>query len=267
MKYLFKEAKKWAKKLSGSSIFLFLDYDGTLVPIARTPDEAIASDGVKKLLSELSQLHQCRLAIISGRSLKDIKRIIGLKGVIYAGNHGLELEGPGISLKKRVPLKSISRIRLICEVLKRKLSKIKGVLIEDKGLTLSLHYRLASRKDMPTIKNIFYESVADDMFKGSVAVKTGKKVLELRPVAGWDKGKVVSWLLDRQFLASKRGVRHLPVYIGDDITDEDAFKVLRSKGLTVFVGRPKISYARYYLKNTREVLRFLREITELKKKR
>ncbi|MDD5108209.1 MAG: trehalose-phosphatase [Candidatus Omnitrophica bacterium] len=263
MKYLFKNWDGIKKDLSDNYILLFLDYDGTLAPIVSTPEEASISPEVKDLLSELSKNLNCKLAIISGRSLKDIKNIIGLKEVIYSGNHGLEIEGPKIKFEAQVLPRLKLVIRAIAADMKKRFLGIKGVLIEDKGLTLSIHYRKVSKKDMPVFEKIIFEVTNPYVAGDNIKVNSGKKVYEIKPPIKWDKGKVVLWLLARrQFISGEKNV--LPVYIGDDVTDEDVFKALKRKGLTVFVGESGDSNADYYLKNTEEVTKFLRLISDLK---
>ena len=145
-----------------------------------------------------------------------------------------------------------------------KLSAIKGIFIEDKGLSLSVHYRLADRIQIPRIKTILQEATILYALRDKIRIKSGKEVFEIRPWADWDKGKVVLWLLAR-WKFSLKGRDIVPIYIGDDKTDEDAFKVLKNKGLTIFVGSPnKDSFAQYYLKNTQEVKEFLKEILTIK---
>ncbi len=265
MEYLFSHRNKLKSRLSGKCILLFLDYDGTLTPIVETPDKAIISKEKKDLLDKLSTSPHCRVAIISGRSLRDIKAIVGLKDIIYVGNHGLEIEGPKIKFESQVSPRLKSIIRHIHEEAVSKLSKIKGVLIEDKGLTISVHYRLVDEKDIPELKSILTEITGPYIVRDKIKINSGKKVYEIRPPAMWDKGKVVLWLLARQqFLLERNKI--LPVYIGDDVTDEDAFKALKKKGLTIFVGEQASSEAQYYLKTTEEVAEFLKLISDLKRK-
>lgn len=247
------------KKLSNKYIMLFLDYDGTLTPIVSTPDKAFISQEVKDLLNKLSKSPMCKLAIISGRALKDIKNIIGLKGIIYSGNHGLEIEGPKIKFEPLVSLRYKAILEQIKNDLNKRLSSINGAFVEDKGLSLSLHYRLVDKKNIPQVKTIFHETIILYLVRNKIKIKTGKMVLEMRPPSEWDKGKIVLWLLVRQKFALKdKDV--VPIYIGDDTTDEDAFKVLKNNGITIFVGKPKPSYAQYYLKDTNEVKEFLKRI-------
>jgi len=229
------------------------------------PEKAVISKKAKELLQKLSKNHNCKLAIISGRSLKDIKNIVGIKDIIYAGNHGLEMEGPRIKFECQVPPRLKSTIRCIKDELTCKLLRIDGILIEDKGLTLSVHYRLVDKKDISLLSDIFTEVTKSYIAQNKIEISLGKKVYEIKPHVEWDKGKVVAWLMRRQRFDQGRN-RVFPIFIGDDITDEDAFKVIKDKGLTIFVGSPKKSNAQYYLRNTREAIKFLRAILAVKER-
>ena len=264
MTYLFDEWHEIANSLKGSYIYLFLDYDGTITPIARRPSKAVASRQTRSLLRALAKNPMCRLAIISGRALKDIKRMVGVKEIIYAGNHGLEIEGPKIKFAMSLSSGFKALLRQIKARLHSALSATRGVLIEDKGLSLSVHYRLAEEPDEKSIKNIFYGIIQPYRLKNQVKVTFGKKVFEVRPSVKWDKGKAALWLLARQkFIFKNKEI--VPIYVGDDITDEDAFKVLKNIGLTISVGASPISYAQYYLKETGEVMKLLRLLVKEKR--
>ena len=261
MKYLFTARNELGRVLGKKNIFLFLDYDGTLAPIADKPGKAFLPKETKKLLTSLVEVPNCKIAIISGRSLKDVKNKVGIKNIIYAGNHGLEVEGSKIKLKKQINQESLVILKSIKAELAKKLSEIQGVFVEDKGLTLSLHYRLADKKYIPEVKAIFHKIIISHLANDRIRIKSGKMVFEVRPSINWDKGKIVLWLLARERLANKNN-NILPVYVGDDVTDEDAFRVLRNKGITVFVGLSKKSSAEYYLKSTQEVTKLLEKILE-----
>jgi trehalose-phosphatase len=262
MEYLFDQWGQVKRKLTNKYLFLFFDYDGTLAPIAKTPQQAVISEKVKELLETLSRKPNLALAIISGRELKDVKNIVGLKNIIYAGNHGLEIEGPKIKFESHVSPRSKSVMRDIYENLISNFSRIKGVLIEDKGLAISVHYRLVDAKNMHEFLSIFFEITKPFTANNKIKINEGKKVYEIRPMVAWDKGKTVLWLLARQqFLVEEDKV--IPVYFGDDITDEDSFKALKNKGLTIFVGEPKASKAAYYVKSAAEVAQFMKKVLEL----
>lgn len=255
--YIFSCMGEIRKSLRNKSIYLFLDYDGTLSPIAETPRKAVMPHKIKDLLYKLSRMPDCKIAIVSGRALKDISEKVGLKNIVYVGNHGFEIKGPKIKFKSPVSRKYRKILKEIKSKLKKELSPFKGVLIEDKGYCLTVHYRLANENEISAITSKFYASTFTDEFRNNIQVKSGKMAREIRPPFIWNKGMAVLWLLDRETKA-------LPVYIGDDLTDEDAFQILRNKGLTIFVGKPKNTSARFYLKDTGEVEKFLELVLKTK---
>jgi len=261
--YLFSHLRELRSKIEGRYLFLFLDFDGTLTPIVKTPDKAIISRETRNLLGLLLQKNNCKIAIISGRALPDIKKKLGFKNIIYSGNHGFQIEGPGIKYELPLPLVYRKTLQQIKGQLEKELNGLGGIFVEDKKFSLALHYRLAEKKYLKFIKAVFHKAVIMFLIKNKIRIRKGKKVLEVKPPTNWDKGKAALWLLARQRLVLKGGAI-LPVYIGDDVTDEDAFRVFKKKGLTVFVGKPGNSAANYYLKNPREVIKFLRLISEFK---
>jgi len=258
MKYLFSDWEGIEKILRNKFIYLFLDHDGTLAPIAQTPDKAIMPKGTKDLLRQLSKMPNCKIAIVSGRALSDISRRVGLKNIVYVGNHGFEIKGPKISFKSPVPVRYRRTLEEIKKKLEKNLSSTKGIFIEDKGFSLSVHYRLVNKKDISKVKTEFYAALVLYEVRNSVKVKTGKMMLEIRPPILWDKGKVVLWLLGRRlFVMRDKKMKVLPIYIGDDTTDEDAFESLKNRGITIFVGKPDDTKAQFYVKDTEEVAQFL----------
>jgi trehalose-phosphatase len=263
MKYLFNEWDKLKNKIKGRRLFIFLDFDGTLAPIAQTPAKAVIPGETKILLNRLSRRTGVKVAIISGRSLKDVKRKLGLHNIIYSGNHGLEIDGPRVEFSPLVSRGYGIALKALKNTLAKKLYPVKGIILEDKGISLSLHYRLVSDGQIPPVKKIFREAVKPYLKAGRVKLSSGKKVWELRPPLEWDKGKVVAWLFRSQKLARGKN-KALPVYIGDDLTDEDAFKALKHKGISILVGSPlRSSGADFYVRNTSEVARLLKNILEI----
>jgi len=259
--YLFDDPDVFKKLSRSGNVYFFLDYDGTLSPIADIPGHAVLSKEAKLAVGALSRCPGCEVAVVSGRALQDIAGRVGLKNIVYVGNHGFEIRLPRGGFRSPVTKRYRAILRRIKHTLKKALSPIRGALIEDKGISLCVHYRMVDKKDIPVIKSAFSASIRLNAAYKEVAVRRGKKVLEIRPPAAWDKGKAVEWLLRRKQLSLK-GMpgRILAVYIGDDTTDEDAFSALRNRtALTVFVGKSKKTAAMHYLKNTSDVMRFLRE--------
>ncbi len=258
VKYLFSNLGRIEKALTGKYICLFLDYDGTLAPVAETPDKARLGIKTKGLLGRLSRMPDCKIAIVSGRSLKDIAKRVGLRNVIYVGNHGHEIKGPNISFKSPLPVGYRKTLKEIKARLREHISHICGVLIEDKGLSLSVHYRLVGKKWIPAVESEFNTVLFAHELNNEVHIKRGKMVLEVVPPVLWNKGKAVLRLLEHyRFTMCNKGLKALPIYIGDDKTDEDAFESLKGKGVTIFVGKPKKTKAEFYVKDTGQVVKFL----------
>lgn len=198
MRNLFKYWNRLKEDFRNSDIFLFLDYDGTLTPIVESPDKAVLSKKTKDLLERLSKNRGCKLAIISGRALKDIEEKVGLKELIYVGNHGLEVEGPKIRFRNFISLRYRKVLDRIKEALNKKLASIKGTFVEDKGLTLTIHYRQVDKLSIPLVEIFFREAVILYRVRNRIKIRYGKMSFEVRPPINWDKGKVVLWLLARE---------------------------------------------------------------------
>lgn len=241
----------------------FLDYDGTLTSIAETPEKAILSISMQKTLARLSKLKNVRVAIISGRSLADVKRKVGLKdGIIYVGNHGLEIEGENIQRSHDDASKFRKLIRQILEKIRAKLGNIPGVLLEDKGLGLSVHYRSVSADKYEELKNNFWDIVLTWTADNPFHVVAGKKVWEIRPKTSWNKGSISAWLLDH--FASKGN--YFPIVIGDDVTDEDVFEIFKDRGITIKVAgaNEESSKAVYWLNSPDDVENFFKELIRIR---
>ena len=258
MKYLFSSWAKISPQIQKSPLtFLFFDYDGTLTPIVATPELAKISPAVRNSLKKLKKDPRFKLAIISGRSLANVKKMVGIKGIVYAGNHGLEIEDRANLFHRVGGINSTYAVEQVTSKLNKALADIKGVIVEDKGCTLSVHYRLVKPAKRILVKRAFSRIVAPYVLSRKLKSSAGKMVLEVRPGIEWDKGKAVLCLL-------KKYKRALPIHIGDDVTDEDAFKAIKGKGISIFVGPRKIkSKADYFLKNTSEVKLFIERMLDL----
>ncbi|MDQ1468697.1 MAG: trehalose 6-phosphate synthase/phosphatase, partial [Bryobacterales bacterium] len=214
---------------AASRIFLFLDFDGTLAPIVEVPEAASMAPEIRQLLIRLSRKWRFSVGIISGRSLADLQDRVALPGLTYAGDHGFAIHGPGLNFVEPTAAERRGLLRNVSRELENRLDHIDGVRVEQKALTASVHYRQARLGDLEQIRGIVSETVGQtgELFR----VTRGLKVLEIRPRVNWNKGKAVRWILE--------GCGHpeaLPIYVGDDVTDEDAFRALPT-GVTVRIGR------------------------------
>lgn len=262
MRHLLREGwRSLLEKFEKSRVFLFLDYDGTLTPIVRNPDQAVLSPSRRKKLRESARTKEIQIALVSGRSLSALKKLAGVRGLWYVGNHGLEREEHGVRRVHPEALKTQALIKKIKLRLKPAFAGLPGIFVEDKTFTLSVHHRRASAKIIRRAKGIFMNTLRPHLNGKQIRVTGGKKVWEIRPAFAWNKGNMVLWLWKRA-----RDTGHiLPVYIGDDATDEDAFRALGRKGVTVKVGgKASPSAAAYYLRSTGEVFQFLKRLSLLK---
>jgi trehalose 6-phosphate phosphatase len=236
-------------------ILLLTDYDGTLTPIVERPELAGLSDDMKNLLQSLARQPRITLGIISGRAMADLKDKVGIGGIIYAGNHGLEIEGPGINFVNPVAEIFKPTLDIIRHGLNQALRTFRGVFVENKGLSLSVHYRLADKQKIEEIEDVVKQVVSPAEAMGKAKLTYGKMVYEVRPAVTWNKGKVIKHLI-RKYGKEGKKIGFFPIYFGDDLTDEDGFKVIDSygMGLSVFIGEPnQSSAARYFLKSPSEV--------------
>jgi trehalose 6-phosphate phosphatase len=236
---------------------LFLDYDGTLVPIAPRPEDAVPSLELVDTLSALAS--RMMLAIVSGRMIRDLRSLLPIRGVVFAGVHGAEvLWADGRS----EVLVDSDRIRPILDEVKQKLRRpleaLEGILLEDKVLSLALHYRLASSEDADRACRAFREIARERRAEGLMEVLEGRKVLVLKPAA-LNKGTVVRRILDEL-----RRDEACAAFFGDDVGDEPAFAVLRERGITVLVSREenRSTKAEYRFEGPEEVHAVLQAILE-----
>lgn len=257
MKHLFEDWENIQNRIrQAQTLFLFLDYDGTLTPIASRPDLALCPQEVRLLLEKLRDLPNVYPVIISGRFLEDIREKVGVSGITYVANHGLSIQNPvGIHKKKLSPTRR-KEFNILSQALKESLGQIPGILFEDKGLILAVHYRNVAQEYFMRIHNTLGETL--EKRKERWKIGYGKMVYEVRPNVDFNKAKAV-----RDILKSYPPFGLLPIYLGDDLTDEDAFRTLKGRGITVFVGPGWLnSEAEYYLKDPGEVQEFLHRCEE-----
>lgn len=228
-------------------VLLFLDFDGTLAPIVGHPKDAIIKPDAKNWLKKLLKRNNVKIAIVTGRSLFDIHHKIGLHRLYYVANHGME-----VFYKNRFLLKKGGQferpLKCFSDEMISVLAHISGVFIEEKGLSVAVHFRRVERKYHKFVKEIVREVAKPIIKKYNLQVTEGKMVLELRPSSVWNKGKAVTWLW------KKVAATYFPVYVGDDMTDEDAFKVLKLHGLTIRIGKKSNSHAQYYISSIRNLI-------------
>lgn len=212
-----------AARLAGPPLLVMLDVDGTLAPIAPTPSAAGVPQRTRDVIETLVSLPDIHVALVSGRAAGDARRMLPVPGLWVLGNHGMERLDPGGHREVSRAVAPYERaVARAAAALRQALAELHGVLVEDKQLTLSVHYRLADRSIVPRVRSAVEHVAAVD----GLRLTAGKEVLELRPPVQVNKGTAILELANE--LGTVRG-RGALLYAGDDRTDEDAFELLRAE--------------------------------------
>jgi trehalose 6-phosphate phosphatase len=252
------QSDELACRLAGKRPAVFLDYDGTLTPIVDRPEDALISESMRGAVSGLAE--RCPVCVVSGRDRLVVQELMGIDYLIVAGSHGFDMWSPAGGEIQR---EEGSEFEGLLEEVKARLNEeagpIEGALVEPKSASVAIHYRLVSDEERPKVKGIADAVLAEH--PDGLKVTPGKTVYEIQPKIDSDKGKAVLYLLEALDLDRDDVV---PMYLGDDITDEHAFEALAERGIGIFVGRaddPEVggrsTCADYVLHTVEEVERFL----------
>ncbi|MDZ7779778.1 MAG: trehalose-phosphatase [Gemmatimonadota bacterium] len=247
-----------AERMAGRTPVVFLDYDGTLTPIVDDPAKATLPPGTRDAIDHLKT--RCSVAIISGRTLDEVREMVGVERIHYVGSHGFEIRDPDGTLhhKGEEYLPALARS---AERLERRLEDIRGTWVERKGFAVAVHYRRLEDPEQEPLVAAAVDRTARE--EPSLRKTSGKKVHELRPGMEWDKGKALLWVLD---VLGADADGHIPLYIGDDLTDEDAFRALADRGIGIVVEGEddRDTVADYSLSDPDAVRRFLEALAALR---
>jgi trehalose 6-phosphate phosphatase len=236
----------------GKRLAVFLDYDGTLTPIVSHPEDAWLPDSMRETLRSLAA--RVPVAILSGRDLDDVRGRVLVDGIVYAGSHGFDIAGAG-GLRRELGAAYLPVLDKAEMELREALDEIPGAQLERKHFSVAAHYRNVNEKDAVRVA-LAIDAVAAT--HGELRKMDGKKVYELLPDIDWNKGNAMLWLLETLGLEGRNA---LPIYIGDDRTDEDALRTLKKRGVAILVSEhPQVTAANYCLNGPEEVERFLGEL-------
>ncbi|MEF2553589.1 trehalose-phosphatase [Aurantimonas sp. A2-1-M11] len=238
-------------RIGGRRLAVFLDYDGTLTPIVEDFSKADICGEMVEAIGQLAA--RVPTAIVSGRDLSDVRGRVGLEQVFYAGSHGFDIAGPGdLHERPEQAGQFLSPIEAAGNDLEDAIRGIGGAQIERKTFSIAVHVRKVAETDFETVERAVDAVVGR---QPKLRKSRGKKVFEIQPRAEWDKGNAVEWLLDNTRLGEGDA---LALYIGDDLTDEDAFAALSGRGIAIVVrGADRITTADYALDDAQDVRRFL----------
>ncbi|MFO8010847.1 MAG: trehalose-phosphatase [Dehalococcoidia bacterium] len=237
--------------LRKASPAIFLDYDGTLTPIVERPEDATLPEKTRGIIESLAEHYT--VAVISGRDLGDVQSMVGISDIVYAGSHGFDIAGPGGEYsEKQIGNRFLPALNRAENSLEKTIREFEGARVERKRFTIAVHYRSMDESLLDGLEKAVDKVISDEP---ELRKSTGKKVFELLPDIEWNKGKALLSLLDTLYVDSSKAV---PLFIGDDITDEDAFRAIRNRGVSIIVGTgDRETAARYSLRDSDEVARFL----------
>jgi alpha,alpha-trehalase len=223
-------AAEIARRRSTRHLLLLLDFDGTLAPFNPDPLAVFLDPGTAALIERLAAQSGMTVGVISGRRLPDLRTRVKASGLYLAGFHGLEIEAPGESYLHPAAALAAPLVTAIAAAVSPRLAGLPGVFIEDKAFSIALHYREATPAARVVATSAFVEAARADLDAARLRLLPGASVIELLPVSDWHKGAALDWIRARVT------ARHGPVitiYVGDDVTDEDAFRAVGSDGIAI----------------------------------
>ncbi|HSJ43759.1 MAG TPA: trehalose-phosphatase [Euzebyales bacterium] len=251
-------AELWRERLGSRPPALFLDYDGVLTPIVDDPAAATLGDDMREAVRQAAD--RLTVAVISGRDLDDVRAMVDLPGLAYAGSHGFDMLLPDGS-RERKGDEYLDDLDAVERALRDELADAEGVTVERKRYAIAVHTRRARDEATRRRAGAVVDDLATDVDR--LRVTGGREIKEFRPDLDWDKGRALVRLTEVLDLDVDR---HPPVYFGDDLTDEDAFAAIAHDGVGVVVAgaedRPTAAHVRLdHPGQTEQLLRFLAELT------
>jgi trehalose 6-phosphate phosphatase len=246
------------QRLRGRAVVLCLDYDGTLTPIVERPEDAVLRGRMRPILESLAE--RCLLAIVSGRDAMDVRGRVGVERAYYAGSHGFDILGPeGFAEQHPEGVARLPSLDAAQRELEERLRGLPGAQVDRKRFSIAVHYRRVPEKRTQDVDRIV-EEVAER--HTDLRVGAGKMVWDFQPRVDWHKGRAVEWLLRE---IAPAGSPAVPVFLGDDLTDEDAFRAVASHappGPGILVAEhPRPTDATFLLRDVREVEAFLERLS------
>src|SRR6266702_5748063 len=224
------ESEALAQRFADQPATVFLDYDGPLTPIRDRPEDAVISDNMREAVRRLAE--RVPVVVVSGRDRQVVQKLMGLDNLIVAGDHGFDIWSPtGGSMQREEGASFEGLLREVEAKLRAELANIPGALVEPKKSSVAAHFRLVPEEQRPRVQEIVDAILSEH--PEELKVTPGKMVFEIQPKLDWDKGKAVLYLLEALDLDRDDVI---PVYLGDDMTDEDAFRALAGRGIGIFVG-------------------------------
>ncbi|MFL6147667.1 MAG: trehalose-phosphatase [Pseudonocardiaceae bacterium] len=260
-----RDSEQFAQRLDSRRPAVFLDYDGTLTPIVDRPQDAVISDSMRDAVRRLAE--RTTVCVVSGRDRAIIDQWMGIDGLVVAGSHGFDIGGHRDGTVRHDAVTGFEDLlSTVTHRLNTEVGSIEGAVIEPKRFSVAVHYRRVAPKDRPSVAAAVDTLLAE--YPDRLKVTPGKMVYEIQPKVDWDKGKAVQYL---RHALGVEGEEFVALYLGDDITDEDAFAALKESGNGQGIGvvvadlgdeeqADRVTAADFLLESTGEVQQFLNEL-------
>jgi trehalose 6-phosphate phosphatase len=225
-----REHDEFTNRLADRLPAVFLDYDGVLTPIVDRPEDARMSASMRRVVHDLAQ--RCSVCVVSGRDRPVVQVLMGVADLVVAGSHGFDIWHPERGTLGHEAANGFEGlVDSVTEAVRTQVDDLPGVLVEPKKASVAVHYRMADEATRRQVGQVIERLLAER--SEELRVTPGKMVYELQPKRDWNKGRAVLYLLDTLGLT---GPDLVPMYLGDDVTDEDAFQALRGRGISIYVG-------------------------------
>jgi trehalose-phosphatase len=241
---------------SRDHLAVLADFDGTLAQQADRPGDAVLPPLTRAILARMARRPRSLVAVISSRALPELRQRVGVRDIVYVGNQGFEITGPGWASERREASEVRELVAACIQRLRHRLRGVRDAVVEDMGLTASIHHRLVRRDQVEAV----HQAVLEELGRvppGKLVLRRSKMVLEILPAIDWHKGQAAIWLLEHVLGRGWR-TRCTVLFAGDDTTDEDAFLALADAGATIRVGTgPYPTAARYMVTDVQEFTRLL----------
>jgi trehalose-phosphatase len=248
-----------AGRCRDAHLLLLFDFDGTLVEFQADPAAVWLPGHRRDLIERLVARPHTSVAVVSGRRLEDVRARTRLTADLYfAGLHGLEIAGQGERFVHPAVESTTGIVHAVAAALRPRIADVPGVFVEDKGLSIAMHYREADPAMHPTAVAHFDAAAAPALLGGALRVMRGAFVLELLPNIDWNKGHAARWIIER---TRARHGRVLPVYFGDDVTDEDALSAVEADGIGVAASE-RVGAGHYRVNGPADIERILRSLAD-----
>lgn len=224
-------AEQVRARSAGRHLLVLCDFDGTLAEFDPDPHAVLLPPSIREALNAIAGNGHATVGLVSGRRLADIRSRADLGAhAYYAGFHGLEIEGEGTRFVHPDVHESRDLIQSIVAAMAPELRSLGGVFLENKELSLVVHFRAATTDVQLRVREIIDRHALPHVQSGRLRVMRGSCARELMPHIRWNKGTAVAWICDR---VERRHGPSWPLYVGDDVTDEDAFRFVKGRGLAV----------------------------------